>query len=583
MRNVIAQRYSGIWRAAVVRLWNGMVRAIVFLVAVSTLLAGSERAALSAGAEDTLDLIEVRLRDTVADILTRNCIGPSEPRPFTVTFYGLPLGDPHFTANDRQRINEIVLRGLREARRVAVDVSAAADAGALAPISGLGERDQNQLATALSRLGSSTLPIVLRATRPEPGVARIDLALFARGADGAYGCNRSIAFNLELDTIEPRGDSRSPRDYLTLDGAFRVALNTLSPRLKSLPGIYLNVTQNPACSYLDRAAERFQDAYYSTGSMDFSAARQTRDLPDLLLGAPLDGSDAATLSLAFTVPRQPADTLDILASLQAGGRLLSSQRFSVAAEADEFDACRQAPQRAEEPQRRPDRPADQSAVDGNTAADLTQAPKLADLPNQGGEADGAGKGVSTDPAPRADGTLPVVPVPVDPGEEPADDQAAQTAAVQPKPVPIMEPEAPVCREAGEILDFSVGPSTGRTGDRLALRALVRQCSPTFFAYAAGKVTPIPVRIFEKSETAAGATAYESSPKTKAKLYLEDTDPLGLNKVVLFCSSCVSEPEKSDLIGWIGGVRDELSGDRRAAAAKLPDGVGYAFGSVEKLK
>ena len=53
--------------------------------------------------------------------------------------------------------------------------------------------------------------------------------------------------------------------------------------------------------------------------------------------------------------------------------------------------------------------------------------------------------------------------------------------------------------------------------------------------------------------------------------------------MLFCSSCVAEPQKSDLVDWLGGIRDELSSQRRAAAATLPGGVGYAIGSVEKVQ
>ena len=141
-------------------------------------------------------------------------------------------------------------------------------------------------------------------------------------------------------------DSRSPRDYLTLEGAYRLALSTLSPRLRSLPGVYLKTSADPACAYLDRAAERFQDAYYGNGTMDFGAGRE---LPDLLIDEPAAGSDVATLDLAFTVPRQPADTLDILASLRAKGRLLSRQRYSVAAETDELEACRVEPEVADGP------------------------------------------------------------------------------------------------------------------------------------------------------------------------------------------------------------------------------------------
>ncbi|NDW02925.1 hypothetical protein [Jiella pacifica] len=575
---------------------HGLGRASMALAVAATVWSASGAAARAEESGDTLALIEERLRDTVADVVTRNCIGPSEAKPYTVTFYGLPINDPHFSANDRQRINQLVLTGLREARRVAVDVSAAGDAGALAPISGLGRVDRIQLATALDRLGSSTLPIVLKASRPEPGVARIDLSVFARGAGGAYGCNRSIAFNLALDSLEPKPDSRSARDYLTLEGAYGLVLQALAPRLKSASGVYVRSGKKPACAYLDRAVERFQDAYYGTGQMDVGTGRVDRDLPDLLLGEPAEEGDAATLELAFTVPDEPDDTLDVLASLQSRGRLLSRQRFSVAAETDDFDACRERPQAVvenvpEQPQI-PDAPG--QAGDGTS--DRAEAPGPAedrgdaapgDAPDGATEpvagTDGPEDGVSTDPTPRADGTVPTVPVPITPDEADGtgggSGSGPDVAVADPEPI---EPPPPACLENGEILDFSVEPSVGRSGDRLALRALVRQCTPAFFGFGAGKVTPIPVEIFETSEASGGATAYEASPRTRKKLVLQDADPLGLNKIVLFCSSCVAEPTSQDVVGWLRNVRDMLESDRRSATATLPGGVGYAFGSVEKV-
>ncbi|MCE7030761.1 hypothetical protein [Jiella avicenniae] len=578
---------------------RGLARALTALAVAATVWSTLGSDARAAGSDDTLALIEERLRDTVADVVTRNCIGPEEARPYTVTFYGLPIADPHFSANDRQRINQLVLTGLREARRVAVDVSAAGDAGALAPIAGLGSPDQNQLATALDRLGSSTLPIVLKASRPEPGVARIDLSVFARGAGGAYGCNRSIAFNLALDSLEPRPDSRSSRDYLTLEGAYSLALQALAPRLKSASGVYVKGEKKPDCAFLDRAVERFQDSYYGTGQMDFGAGRVDRDLPDLLLGEPAADGDAATLELAFTVPDQPDDTLDILASLQSRGRLLSRQRFSVAAETEEFDACREKPQPvvargSEDPQT-----SDAPGTVGAGADDRAEAPRSGEggngaasdgasdgRPPKVAGTDGSESGVSTDPTPRADGTIPTVPVPVTPGAGDGSGGGSGSgpdlAAVEPEPEPIAAPEPPACREDGEILDFLVAPSVGRTGDRLALRALVRQCTPAFFGFGAGKVTPIPVEIFETSDASGGATSYEASPRTRKKLVLQDADPLGLNKIVLFCSSCVAKPTSQDVVGWLRNVRDMLESDRRSATATLPGGVGYAFGSVEKV-
>ena len=581
---------------------HGLARALSVLAVVATLWSASVTTGRAAGSDDTLGLIEERLRDTVADIVTRNCIGQGEGKPYTVTFYGLPINDPHFSANDRQRINQLVLTGLREARRVAVDVSAAGDAGALVPISGLGTADQSQLATALDRLGSSTLPIVLKATRPEPGVARIDLSVFARGAGGAYGCNRSIAFNLALDSLEPKPDSRSARDYLTLEGAYRLALQTLAPRLKSASGVYVKGDRKPACAYLDRAVERFQDSYYGTGQMDFGAGRVDRDLPDLLLGEPAADGDAATLELAFTVPDQPDDTLDILASLQSRGRLLSRQGFSVAAETVDFDACREKPQPVaangpEEP-KAPGTPAQTDDGTGNQSGTPPVADNRGDAaskgPSGGAPVRVAGTdvptdGVSTDPTPRADGTIPTVPVPITPdegdGSNGGSGAGVDTAAVETEPQPIAAPEPPTppaCREDSEILDFSVAPGIGRSGDRLALRALVRQCTPTFFSFAAGKVSPIPVEIFETSEVSGGATAYEASPRTRKKLVLQDADPLGLTKIVLFCSSCVAKPTSQDAVGWLRQLRDMLESDRRSATATLPGGVGYAFGSVEKV-
>ncbi|MCQ0989165.1 hypothetical protein [Jiella marina] len=543
-----------------------MLSAVIMLVLSAPLVAGVNGTARAQGTDDTLALIEDRLQNTVADILTRNCIGPGEPRPFTVTFYGLPFTDPHFSQNDRERINQTVLTGLREARRVSIDVSAAENAGALAPISGQDASDRTALANALSRLGSSTLPIVLKATRPEPNIARLDMAVFARGAEGAYGCNRSITFNLDLGTLEPVRDSRGFRDYVTLDGAYGMALDSLAPRLKGVTGIWLDTQTDNSCPYISRAVSRFEDAYYGNGQVNFSAGLTDRNLPDFLLEEPGEGDGAATLALKYSVPEGVENTLDLLVSLTAKGRVLSRQRFSVAAETQDLDACRPAPATADAT------PVDGGEVpptDPQNAADTGQAGDGADRVASTGNPDEPGGA----PDVARDGTVNSVPQPIDDPDatEPGEDLAT-----------LDQSSAPACQERGEILDFTVGPRIARTGDRLSLRGLVRQCQPVFFAYASGKVTPVPLRIFELGSQPSGAISYESSPETKIKLYLEEQDPVGLNKIVLFCSSCVVNPAQSDLVEWLRGVRDRLASDQRSGAATLPNGVGYAFGSVEKV-
>ncbi|MBO0905777.1 hypothetical protein [Jiella sonneratiae] len=573
--------------------------------------------ASAAGRDDAVRLVASEFERAFAGFSSSNCIGPEERRPYEATFYGIPAGDPHFTDGDRNRINQLVLDGLQAPSSVQKSVSAAANAGALAPITGLGTTDQNQLAAALDKLGSSTFPSVLKASRPEPGVARLDLSVFARGGAGAYGCNRSISFNLALDTLEPMADTRGARDYVTLDGAYRLALDQLAPRLGNVSGVYLKPSETPSCAYVERAVERFEDAYYGSGQMDFAAGRTNRTLPDLLIDAPGADSDAATLELAFTVPDRPDDTFGILASLRAKGRLLSRQRFAVAAESDELDECRARPEPVVEVPGKSD--AGEAAKDDaatTSTADASAGKPAADgaaagdgsrsaVPTDGAEgvpSTGAGagteaqakvagnkaSGVSTDPTPGADGTIPTVPVPVASVDEPGGTSdggvAGAVAALDdtPQPITVPDPLPPSCSEDGEILDFSVAPSVGHTGDRLALKALVRQCTPAFFAFASGKVTPIPTSVFETSAEGGDTTAYEASPHTRKKLVLQKEDPVGLNKIVLFCSKCIAAPTQKDVVGWLRGIRDELESDRRSSTSTLPGGVGYAFGSVEKV-
>ncbi|MCB8838421.1 hypothetical protein [Aurantimonas sp. VKM B-3413] len=442
--------------------------------------------AAAADGPDAAKEIRQALDRTLIDVFTSGCIGADQNSPYSVSFYGLPLADPHFSGNDRSRLNSLVLSAIN-GTEAKLNVSPVENAGALAPISSGGEADREALARALSQLGTSTLPMVLKATRPTPETARLELVVFARDGSGAYRCSRSVTQSVGLADLGPADSAVSSTDFVTLDGAYRLALGDMAPLFADLDTLRLETSVPQTCAFFDRAADRFQDAYYRSGTLDFGAGRTVGRLPALAAPQADDRSKAggetdALLSLRFTVPSDTPGALDLLVTFLKDKRLHYRRSYQVATDGASLETC----------------------------------------------------------------TAP-----------------------------------PACVERGEIVDFSVGPALTRTGDKLSVRASVRQCQPVFFAVAGGRATPIPLQIFDLLPGPDGTTIYRADPETRHALIIEESDPIGAHRLGLICSSCTPEPAREVLGRWLSTIRDDLAGDAPDPIAKMPDGVGYAIGTFEK--
>ena len=470
--------------AAAVRVMRSLSPGLLLFAAMA--LASLPTAAAAETPSGATAAIRQALDRALIDIFTSGCVGPEEARPYSVSFYGLPVADPHFSGNDRNRLNTLVLSAITGAE-AKLNVSPVENAGALAPIASGGEADRAALARVLSQLGTSTLPMVLKATRPTPDAARLDLVVFARDRTGAYRCSRSVTESVGLADLTPTAASASSTDFVTLDGAYRLALGELAPLLADIDTLRLDTSVPQACAYFDRATDRFQDAYYRSGTLDVGAGRTVGPLP--ALAAPQSGDQPqaageadAVLSLRFTVPSDTPGALDLLVTVLKDKRLHYRRSFQVATDGASLDSC-------------------------------------------------------------------------------------------------MAP--PACVERGEIVDFSVGPALTRTGDKLAVRASVRQCQPVFFEIAGGRATPIPLQVFDLLPGPGGATIYRADPKTRQALIVQDGDPVGTHRLGLFCSSCQSDPAQESLGRWLSAIRADLAAGAPDRIDRTENGVGYAIGTFEK--
>ena len=303
------------------------------------------------------------MSDTIVDLLAQNCLGPEVGRPLTASVYGLPASEPRFGAVDRERLGDLVLRGVRAARP-RLDVSALAAAGALAPVLEVG--DAGRLAEALSQLGTSALPVVLRARRPAPDVARLEVVVHARGPGGIYRCNRSTALAVSLDDLSPVPDARSGDDLLTPAGANAVLLDTLAGRLGTDP-ISLTVDA-PPCALADRLAEGFRDAYARRAAANRSTLGSAAEpaLPDILAtDADVDaegkgeGEGATRLALRYRPRPAPSGVVDLTVTAGESNRETVRRSVAVAVPGGALASCRDpAPASRSDPgaDQRPDRP-----------------------------------------------------------------------------------------------------------------------------------------------------------------------------------------------------------------------------------
>ena len=77
---------------------------LIALIAPATFASARANELLRPGVP-VIDIARAEVTAAIAGILTSNCIAADAPRPYDLTYLGLPAGDPHVSESVRSRIN----------------------------------------------------------------------------------------------------------------------------------------------------------------------------------------------------------------------------------------------------------------------------------------------------------------------------------------------------------------------------------------------------------------------------------------------------------------------------------------------
>ncbi|MEZ5721133.1 MAG: hypothetical protein R3D59_05320 [Paracoccaceae bacterium] len=145
------------------------------LLLVCGFILTADRALAQSGLSERADFAE-RARSAVnagiAGILTSDCIDPNTPRPYDLTYLGLPKGDPNLSESNRRRLNEHLENAIRTSG-LAINVNAAENASVVAPILARTDEGSRSIERLVNRLYASTFAIAVQALRPAPDIAHI--------------------------------------------------------------------------------------------------------------------------------------------------------------------------------------------------------------------------------------------------------------------------------------------------------------------------------------------------------------------------------------------------------------------------
>ena len=295
-----------------------------------------------------VDTVRTQVTAAIAGILTSNCIAPDAPRPYDLTYLGLPLGDPHVSESLRSRINGALQEAIRGSG-LAINVNAAENARALLPILGMGT-ESRQLEQMVNRLYASTFAVAVQVTRPSVDVSRLTIAIFARSEGGSYSCNRTVSINLHMPSFTVIGDFRSSSaDLVELSGAYQAVLAAIAPKLSTATSLTFqpDVHVDGNCGLSQRAADTFTTAYFQMQEGELAAWLDGKPLPALITGQTADGKDAAggggiIMDVAFRLPEKDGRIVDLTITIRQGDTVLARRRALAVADEGMLDGCRPA-------------------------------------------------------------------------------------------------------------------------------------------------------------------------------------------------------------------------------------------------
>ncbi|MCE7030207.1 caspase family protein [Jiella avicenniae] len=300
---------------------------------------GEER--LRAGAP-VVDTVRTQVTAAIAGILTSNCIAPDAPRPYDLTYLGLPAGDPHVSESLRSRINGALQEAIRGSG-LAINVNAAENARALLPILGFDAESGRQLEQMVNRLYASTFAVAVQVSRPNVDVSRLTIAIFARSEGGSYSCNRTVGINLHMPSFTVIGDFRSSSaDLVELSGAYQAVLAAVAPKLSTATSLTFrpNVHVDGNCGLSERAADTFTTAYFEMQQGELAAWLDGKSLPSLMIGSGDEKTEGVVMDVDYRLPATDGRTVDLTITIRTGNTVLARRQALAVADPGMLDGCR---------------------------------------------------------------------------------------------------------------------------------------------------------------------------------------------------------------------------------------------------
>ncbi|MCQ0986714.1 caspase family protein [Jiella marina] len=290
------------------------------------------------------DQARLEVTSAIAGILTSNCIAPDAPRPYDLTYLGLPAGDPHVSENVRSRINGALQEALRTSG-LAINVNTAENARVLVPILGSGAESGRRLEQVVNRLYASTFAVAVQATRPTVDVARLTVSIFARSGSGSYTCNRTVTLDLHLPSFTVIENFRGPSaDLVELAGAYQAVLAGIAPKLTNASALAFRpeVRVEGICSLSERASDTFTTAYFQMQEGELAAWLDGKSLPALKTGPVGDGEDGIVMDVTYRLPDTAARLVDLTITIRSENTVLARRRALAVTDVDMLDGCRPA-------------------------------------------------------------------------------------------------------------------------------------------------------------------------------------------------------------------------------------------------
>ncbi len=320
-----------------------VLRLLASLLLVCGFALAADRAFAQSGLSDRADFADharSAVNAGIASILTSDCIDPNTPRPYDLTYLGLPAGNPNLSESNRRRLNENLENAIRTSG-LAINVNAAENASVVAPILARTEEGGRQIERLVNRLYASTFAIAVQALRPAPEIAHIRISIFARATDGSYGCNRTIGMDVHLPSLKVVEDVQRRDDLVELDGAYRLALAAVAPKLLEAETLAFRPRfgLDGQCVLRQRAIDTFTSAYFELKEGDLAAWLDGAGLPPLKTD-PDDDTAGSVMTVDFDLVQPGRPVLDLTIAVETEDGLVARRQYEAVVDPADLEGCR---------------------------------------------------------------------------------------------------------------------------------------------------------------------------------------------------------------------------------------------------